>query len=89
MARETGLAAPMDVTWPLVGRSGELARVAGVLQGGGRAVLIAGEAGVGKTRLAAECLALAAEAGLVPLRIGATRAASGLPSERTRRSYRS
>ncbi|CAM5500275.1 LuxR family transcriptional regulator OS=Streptomyces fumanus OX=67302 GN=GCM10018772_54790 PE=4 SV=1 [Streptomyces fumanus] len=52
---------------PLVGREAELARLTGVLApapaGGARAVLIAGDAGVGKTRLLDEAAARAAGAG--------------------------
>jgi hypothetical protein len=48
---------------PLVGRAGELARLeealAGVASGRGRMILIVGEMGVGKTRLAEETLGLA------------------------------
>jgi DNA-binding SARP family transcriptional activator len=48
-----GVTAPPD--WPLVGRTGELAHLRQVLaaawRDGGRAVLVIGEAGVGKTRL--------------------------------------
>ncbi len=69
----------MDLRWPLVGRAAELDRVGRLLRGGGRGVLLAGAAGVGKTRLACECLALAAAEGFVPLRVGATRGAAGLP----------
>ena len=46
--------------WPLVGRSGELELVGDLLAGGERsAVVLAGLAGVGKTRLASECLSVA------------------------------
>ncbi|MEU9560109.1 helix-turn-helix transcriptional regulator [Streptomyces fumanus] len=52
---------------PLVGREAELARLTGVLApapaGGARAVLIAGDAGVGKTRLLDEAAARAAGTG--------------------------
>lgn len=42
-------------------------------------MLLAGEAGVGKTRLGSECLRLATAEGFMPLRVGATQAASVLP----------
>jgi len=43
-----------DVVWPLVGRSEELALIEETLRDPARSIVIAGEAGVGKTRLAAE-----------------------------------
>ncbi|MFF5882666.1 ATP-binding protein [Streptomyces sp. NPDC014603] len=53
---------------PLVGRDDELARLAGVLEGArrgrARAVLLAGDAGVGKTRLLDEVAARAAADGM-------------------------
>ncbi|SOD90518.1 helix-turn-helix transcriptional regulator [Streptomyces sp. Ag109_G2-15] len=55
------------ITPPLIGRDGELARLTGVLEharrGAARAVLIAGDAGVGKTRLLDEVAGRAARAG--------------------------
>ncbi|WP_181803634.1 ATP-binding protein, partial [Streptomyces shenzhenensis] len=54
-------------TTPLIGRDDELARLAGILErarnGSGQAVLVAGDAGVGKTRLLDEVAARAAEGG--------------------------
>jgi ATP-dependent Clp protease ATP-binding subunit ClpA len=48
------------ISWPLVGRSRELGWLADVLATGDRfAVVLAGRAGVGKTRLASEWLAIA------------------------------
>ena len=48
--------------WPLVGTHEELSQVAALLRGGTAAgVVVAGEAGIGKTRFAAE-VALAARA---------------------------
>jgi DNA-binding CsgD family transcriptional regulator len=67
------------VAWPLVGRAPELKQVDRLIRAGGRAIVIAGPAGVGKTRLAAECLEVAASRGFVPLRVAATRAAANLP----------
>ncbi|MFF4836145.1 AAA family ATPase [Streptomyces sp. NPDC001315] len=58
-------------TTPLVGREGELSRLAGVLEraraGEARAVLIAGDAGVGKTRVLDEVTGQAAAAGTTVL----------------------
>jgi hypothetical protein len=65
--------------WPLVGRAAELTRVGEVLRAGAGGVVLAGPAGVGKTRLAGECLGLAEGRGFVPLRVTATQAASSLP----------
>jgi ATP/maltotriose-dependent transcriptional regulator MalT len=66
--------------WPLVGRTAELARLRRLLeddQCGG--VVLAGEAGVGKTRLAIECGAMAQQLGAVVARTTATRSASSIP----------
>ena len=66
--------------WPLVGRGVELERlrqlVASAARGG---VVIAGPAGVGKSRLAAECLELSARAGLAPVKALATASAAAIP----------
>lgn len=69
----------MELAWPLVGRAEELDRVAGLVRSGGAGVVLAGPAGVGKTRLAAECLLGAEAAGYLPLRVSATSASSSLP----------
>ena len=69
----------MEVTWPLVGRAAELERITALIRAGQSAIVLAGPAGVGKTRLAAECLANAASQGFVPLRVAATRGAASLP----------
>ena len=50
-------------SWPLVGRTGQLSRVVGAMDGDAGGVLLAGPAGVGKTRLAFECVTLAADRG--------------------------
>ncbi|HEY3240751.1 MAG TPA: AAA family ATPase, partial [Acidimicrobiia bacterium] len=66
--------------WPLVGRGVELHRLHDlVTDGKSPGVMVAGPAGVGKTRLALECLRLAETAGLATARVTATRAAAALP----------
>jgi DNA-binding CsgD family transcriptional regulator len=70
---------PVDLKWPLVGRTAELNRVAERIRSGGGAVILAGPAGVGKTRLATECLSVAASTGFAPLRVSATAATARLP----------
>ena len=70
----------MDVTWPLVGRRAELEVLSTVLADtpvGG--VVLAGEAGIGKTRLAREALARAEAAGWEVEWLAATRAAASIP----------
>ena len=66
--------------WPFVGREDELQRIATAL---GRAdatgVVLAGPAGLGKTRLAEECLRIAEAAGFATARAAATRAAAAVP----------
>src|SRR3954447_21570588 len=70
----------MTGDWPLIGRDGELSRVAEVL---GRpeasGVVLVGASGVGKTRLATECLRLGDESGFATARIVASRSASSIP----------
>ncbi|MYS57085.1 AAA family ATPase, partial [Streptomyces sp. SID6013] len=60
-----------SLTSPLVGREDELARLTGVLDrvraGEARAVLVAGDAGVGKTRILDEVAGRAAAAGTTVL----------------------
>jgi MoxR-like ATPase len=56
-----------------VGRERELSRLLGALGDDARLVLVVGDAGVGKTRLAGEGMARAAAAGMVAVR-------GGLPS---------
>ena len=70
----------MDVTWPLVGRRAEVEVLSAILAdtpAGG--VVLAGEAGVGKTRLAREALARAEAAGWEVEWLAATRAAASIP----------
>jgi DNA-binding CsgD family transcriptional regulator len=66
--------------WPLFGRSGELERVSALLHDGDQAgVVLAGSAGVGKTRLACECLTMARTMSYAVTRITATASAAGMP----------
>ena len=65
--------------WPLVGRAGELRRMQGLLRSGKSALVLAGPAGVGKSRLALELVGQADPAGMAVVRVTATRAASDLP----------
>ena len=69
----------MPTTWPLVGRADELAEVAAAMDRGGGGVVLAGPAGVGKTRLATECVALAEERGWSSAVVRANRAAASIP----------
>src|SRR5260370_26900618 len=69
----------MDLSWPLGGRAAELEQVSRLLRSRRGAAVLAGPAGVGKTRLATECLSIAAPQGFVPLRVPATQGAAGLP----------
>ena len=66
---------------PLAGRDGELATIRRALSGGGNTsgVVIVGAAGVGKTRLAREVLALAERAGERTNWIVGTESARSLP----------
>jgi DNA-binding CsgD family transcriptional regulator len=64
----------------MVGRTDELRRLRELVVGARyQGVVLAAPAGVGKTRLALECLSLAEDAGLATARVTATRAASRLP----------
>lgn len=70
----------MAGTWPLIGRDDELRHFADLLDrpdAGG--MVLVGPAGVGKTRLALECLQLAAARGFACTRVVASRAASSIP----------
>ena len=70
----------MLTSWPLVGRSRELEWLARVLANGEHfAVVLAGRAGVGKTRLASEWLAAAEARGRTTARVKAGQSARGLP----------
>jgi DNA-binding NarL/FixJ family response regulator len=66
--------------WPFVGRERELARVAAALgRPDAAGLLLAGPAGVGKTRLATECAVIAERVGFRCARVLATRAAADVP----------
>jgi len=69
----------------LIGRVSELERVAAVLRGGGRGVVLAGPAGVGTTRLANECMSAAELEGFVSVRVSATQGSASLPLGRSHR----
>src|SRR5207245_4635376 len=69
----------VDRSWPLVGRVAELEQVSRLLRSRRGAAVLAGPAGVGTTRLATECLSIAAARGFVPLRVPAPQGAAGLP----------
>ncbi len=70
----------MDVKWPLVGRRAELALVDEALGAPGTSgVVLAGAAGVGKTRLAREALTAAEAQGWVVRWAVATEAAASIP----------
>jgi DNA-binding CsgD family transcriptional regulator len=77
---ELGQPAVLDRPWPFVGRERELARVAAALgRPDAAGLLLAGPAGVGKTRLATECARIAEKVGFRCVRVLATRAAAGVP----------
>jgi DNA-binding CsgD family transcriptional regulator len=65
--------------WPLVGRSAELDQVAAALaRPDCSGVVLIGSGGVGKTRLANECQALAEQSGFSTARAVATRSTAGI-----------
>jgi DNA-binding CsgD family transcriptional regulator len=68
-------------SWPLTGRAEELEVIADALSGDGpyAGVVIAGSAGVGKTRLAREAMSLAAERGWTVRWVAGTVAAQSIP----------
>ena len=68
--------ARMPTTWPLVGRADELAEVAAAMDDSDGGVVLAGPPGVGKTRLANECVALAQDRGWSSAVVRANRAAA-------------
>ena len=67
-------------SWPLVGRAEQLAEMSALLvDGRGPGVLLTGEAGVGKSRLAAEVLDRCARDGVHVVRTSGAEASSGMP----------
>ncbi|WP_432492651.1 AAA family ATPase [Kineococcus gypseus] len=69
----------MERSWPLAGRDDELRAVAAAVRPGAAGVVVAGPAGVGKTRLAREALALPARRGARVLWAHGSAAARPLP----------
>src|SRR5437016_3662072 len=70
----------MGSAWSIVGRADELALIAEAITGGlASAAVVAGAAGVGKSRLIDEALARAAATGAFTERIQATGAAASIP----------
>jgi DNA-binding CsgD family transcriptional regulator/tetratricopeptide (TPR) repeat protein len=66
--------------WPLIGREVELERIAGIVASGEHnGVVLHGEAGVGKTRLARDAVARAAAGGAVTLWAVGTATAASIP----------
>lgn len=65
--------------WPLLGRSEELTKFRDLFRTDANGIMLAGAAGVGKTRLALKCVDLAEEAGASAVRINATRASRPIP----------
>ncbi|MBO4208260.1 helix-turn-helix transcriptional regulator [Micromonospora echinofusca] len=74
------MATATAIGWPFVGRHGEVERVSDALDGGLLdAVVLTGSSGVGKTRLAQECLAEAESRGHRVAHVAATASASAVP----------
>ncbi|MGH3673035.1 MAG: ATP-binding protein, partial [Pseudonocardiaceae bacterium] len=71
----------MHAGWPLIGRAEELRRIGGLIRrrDGPAGVVLAGAAGVGKTRLARETLAAAERRGVMTRWAVATESARVLP----------
>lgn len=65
--------------WPIVGRSEELGCVAKQLPQRSFGVVLGGVSGVGKTRLAIECLRLMEESGFTTLRVAGTPFTASVP----------
>ena len=66
-------------TWPLVGRDEELGLLQDVVVEHGRSMVVAGPAGVGKSRLVADFLAMIASSGVRTVTVRATRATATIP----------
>ena len=76
----TGVLCFVEADWPLIGREEELGFIAEVLgRPDASGVVLVGEAGVGKTRLATETIRLGKAAGFATERVVASRAASSIP----------
>ncbi|WP_164478275.1 AAA family ATPase [Mycolicibacterium stellerae] len=73
------VSSPGDQQWPFVGRVELLTQLATLLFDQRRPVLLAGTAGVGKTRLAGELLESARQRGFPTIHATATRAAAEIP----------
>ena len=69
----------MERPWPLTGRDEELRRVAAAIRPGAAGIVVAGPAGVGKTRLAREALAIPAGRAATVLWGHGSTAAQSLP----------
>ena len=69
----------MRTEWRLVGRDTELRALEEILVVGRRGVVLAGAAGVGKSRIGAEALELCRHAGFAVARVTATRASNQIP----------
>ncbi|MEV6319225.1 AAA family ATPase [Streptomyces sp. NPDC051776] len=65
--------------WPLTGRSGQVAELAGLLGQSSAAVLVSGEAGVGKTRLAEAVLERCGEGDMAVLTAGGSATTRDVP----------
>jgi DNA-binding CsgD family transcriptional regulator len=80
VARAAGPRPGLAADWPLVGRREELELVDSALRADqARGVVVAGAAGVGKSRLAAEGASRAQAQGLAVERVFATRASASIP----------
>jgi DNA-binding CsgD family transcriptional regulator len=69
----------VEGVWPLIGREEELDRLGALLRRGEGGVVIAGDAGIGRSRLGSEALALAEARGAAVARIAGTRALANIP----------
>ncbi len=74
-----GARSDATLTWPLVGRQGELAQILEARSVGATGAVISGEAGVGKTRLARQAILDAEAAGAYVAWTRATRSSSPIP----------
>ena len=69
----------MERPWPLTGRDEELRRVAAAIRPGAAGIVVAGPAGVGKTRLAREAVAVSGGRGATVVWAQGSTAARPLP----------